>query len=528
MKFVAIKNKGAVSRRCLELIGLGFDKDNPKEAIGRFKSGFKAATVLSLRLGIKVYAASTGEDDSFILNFDTFKEVFKNGNKQKMVSRVRYNYDNGRVFIPDWTVDAFSDWQGALICEKNKAYPILREYVANARDEDAGYSIEFDVEKINPAPLGYTIIYIEQTEEVLSVLKGSKDRYFKFMGAKPIVIIPDVGAIYSGSPGEARFFACGYLVAANPCTSKPFFDYDIYDQDIFSENRGIKNRLEYFKKTGRLIMAIKDRSLIKVILLHCIANSDAYERSFLCEADLMPDDFKNFCLKFWEEGPEYGKTAVLASGNSDYDRYAEYIGYKVISFVDGRLSEIFKKAGVPDMEQIIKDRNSKIKFRRFSEEEKKKVRDACRLFFRFKYYKENLEKVLLGVFADSTAAAPKKFYGITEDFLKIYFNEKLLDGTIKGEDDFEVPRTLLHEIIHCVSRAADLTSEFQGTADRISFMNLWYANEALDALEGEGIKLSEVCGEFVDDEEEPDFTEVEESDYEELENEFDDEDTLED
>lgn len=509
MKFIKICNKGTSPRRALEVLGFGFAKNNAKESIGIFETGFKIASTMALRLGIKVAFSSADDRGPYMLTFGVTVETVSNGKETKTLSKLRYIYDDGTFFDSGRGLEAFKGWQAVLNNEKNTAYPIVREGVANARDEDPNYTIEYDVPKIEQAPAGYSALYIEQTKEVLVVLRDSPEKYFKFRGAKPIFEAPGIGAVYAKTPNRTRFFVCGYL-ASTEFTGiwQTLFDYDIYDRTIFGEYRGIKNRLAYFKKAGELLTNIKDEAFVMAVLKHCVKNPKAYELVFLKEVKDFPQEFKDICLKFWQTYPDFGEEAVLATGKEEVDRRAEHFGFKVVSPRREILLDLFKKAGIPDSAQAAKSRLNIVTYRRLTPEERKKVKEALVYFCGMKYFRDNLGTVQIGAFKDIDN--PKEeFFGLAIGN-KIYLNEKLLRGEMVDKDGYELPRTINHELAHYISGAGDLTQKFEDVADKNMFLVMWYLKKSLDRLRTDNVKVSEVCDDFVDDTE-IDFFDIEET-----------------
>ncbi len=495
-KYVKITNSGPAQRECLEYFGLGTEKSNKEQSIGKFTTGFKMAVISATRLGMEIIVSSADETDSFILKFEIAEISVRNGKTARKDETIVYKYSDGEIFKPGIALSAFKEWDGALLMEKNKAYPIVREFVANARDEDPDFKIEFDVSDIRQALLGKTVVYIEQTEEVIDALKNYSSRYFKFLGNdQPILKIPGEGAIYPRSSfSDRRFFACGCLICAETISNAVLYEYDIYDRDIFNESRGIKSRTEYFRKAGDLILRADD-CLLRTMLNNIFSKPDLFEATFLGHAGNIPEKIKEACREVFFEHPDFGKNAVLSS-NSKNDVYAEGAGFKVIQNFH-RLHGFFKKIGIKTSREIMEESFKAAKFRGPTEEERLQIKRAVlKYFWRINQYRKDLLSFPLLTFVEAEAAG-KTCY--VTGWAPNYDTIALRDVVYK--DAFSLVKTMEHEFCHCVSKFHDSELGFMNWRDWFVTNLLFSLSEALEKLEKCGIKPSEVSGAFRDIEE---------------------------
>lgn len=495
--YVKITNNGPVQRECLEFLGLGTTKGNKGQSIGKFTTGFKMAIISATRLGMEVAVSSAGEADSFILNFETVDVDIRDGDAIKKEKLIVYKYSDGKIFKPGISLSAFKEWGRALIDEENKAYPIVREFIANARDEDPDFKIEFDVSDIEQAPFGKTVVYVEQTPEVLDVLKNFSACYFKFLNDEnPVLEIPGAGAIYPRSSlVERRFFARGYLVCTEKLYVNMLYEYDIDDADIFSESRGIKNRMEYFRKAAALILRADD-FFLRTALNNIFSDPDLCEATFLQYAEDTSEDIREVCREVFSGHPDFGPKAILSGNSGKDDAYAEGLGYKIIR-ESHKLHGFFEKIGIRTIREIMGELYKAAKFRPPTEEERLEAkRVILKYLWRIRYYRENLLNFPLLTFVGSESSVGLyKIKGWAPDYSAI----ALRDGVYKSI--FSLVKVLDHELCHCVSRFHDSDAGFINWRDWLVAYLLFSLSAAHDKLEELGVKLPEVDKDFYDIEE---------------------------
>jgi len=140
---VVIANRGACPRRAIELIGFGTKDPSDPTQIGRFGSGTAYAIALALRQGLTVTLRSHDAEGPYTVE-PYCKDVIVGG---RMARQIMWRYHRGSsVFRTWWDTAAkalsrawsvptsFSldlgarDWQGT--------FPVVREFVSNARDAD--------------------------------------------------------------------------------------------------------------------------------------------------------------------------------------------------------------------------------------------------------------------------------------------------------------------------------------------------------------------------------------------------------
>ncbi|PIR66533.1 MAG: hypothetical protein COU51_03270 [Parcubacteria group bacterium CG10_big_fil_rev_8_21_14_0_10_36_14] len=495
MKYIKLTNKGTVNRLLLEVIGLGTKKSKTNNGIsvGQWQSGFKLATPAALRLGIDVVASSEDTNGPYILSFEILPISFIHENVTIESGIIRYVYSDGTIKDISISIDAFPEFDKPIGDDDNSAYPSLREYIANARDEDIDYKIETNVTEICQAPRGYTVIYIEQREELLEMLDRLSIRYFKFLEEIPLLIVPELGAIYPKSEkGKTRFFNHGYLVG---CQEKDdfggsCFDYDVFGKDIVNEMRWIKDEYSFNKRLAKLFCRIDEYDLLKTIIAFAVQNPFAYEGVVfgLVEQESISDEFKALCQRVWSD--IFGKNAYLKSDNAFIDANAETMGFKSVS-PGYNLNIFLKKAGILTVKDVIRDRLRNILFRDPDANEKARIFSIIeRYISRIKFYRESSAKYPVKIMKDPSGMVN----GLALQFEEICIEEKLLEG-----NDSDILLTYLHELRHCLSKRTDSDfREFMHYADMEIRFLFSLLRVALDALEKKGAKLSSIHDEFAD------------------------------
>lgn len=500
-RYIKITNKGAVNRLFLEIIGLGAKrqrKDDSSVVIGQFQSGFKLATPAALRLGLEVIVSSADDKGKYILRFKTIKIKYTRSGETKEDALIQYCYSDGTTRELSISLHAFPEWENKLGDDDNCFYNILREYVANARDEDVNYTVEFGIKTIEQATDGVTVIYIEERSEIVEMLKKHSARYFKFLDwGTPLFEDAAIGAIYSkSSNGQMRFFNQGYLVG---CVKGDHFgyscyDYDIYGKDIVSETRIIKSPETYKERVAKLFTRIRDKKILAELLSFSCANAMSYEAEIfgrIASSD-MDEAFKTLCREFWVAA--YGIKTFLKCRLDKININVESLGYKTIDF-GYYLLEFWKKIGIKDAEEGLREKLGQIESRPATPEEEEIIQKVLKdCFLRLKYYREHAPRYPISVFSDPSGLNAE---GFAKDFKTLSLKAALLTE----KNSWLIGKVYGHEFLHCVSGKGDMDArEFMDWADcekqylRASIALL------MDRLESMGVDLSTISLDFVNSE----------------------------
>ena len=143
---VVIANRGACPRRAIELIGFGTKDPGDVTQIGRFGSGTAYAVALALRQGLRVTLRSHDAEGPYTVE-PYCKDVVVGG---RTARQIMWRYHRGSSVFRTWwdtAAKALSrawsvptsfhvdlgarDWQGT--------FPVVREFVSNARDADPSH-----------------------------------------------------------------------------------------------------------------------------------------------------------------------------------------------------------------------------------------------------------------------------------------------------------------------------------------------------------------------------------------------------
>lgn len=495
-RYVRITNKKTVHRLLLEIIGLGTKQKADKTKVGQWASGFKLATPAALRLGIEVAATSTDAIGPFVLRFEVEDINIEHEGKIIKDKSIVYTYSDGRRVNAPVALGAFPEWSSAIGDDGNHLYPILREYIANARDEDRNFTWEAGVTEVMQAEPGTSAVYMEETSEVLHVLSDCPDRYFKFFGEMPLFRVIGIGAIYpKSSPGETRRFNDGYLVGCKKegVFYSSSFDYEVYGKDMVNEFRAIKDDDRFYSRLAKLFTRITDKNLLRQIInsaCGCSTNVSAIEAKVLDYMDEkdMSEDFKKMCREIWEEGGKKG--GLLACGIEVYDSYMRALGYKVFSFVP-YVSSFLAQIGVKNSKAVYEERLGNLKFRERTPEETARLVDVLYPYlWRIKNYRESVLKCPIGTMVDPVSGQR----GLcTNNYSKIYLAEKIYHS--KAIEFLEI---ILHELDHFETELHD--SDYISLTqhkDKRRARDLILLGIALNALEDRGVDISTLHPDFI-------------------------------
>lgn len=465
MRFIKIANKGAVHRFLLEIIGLGTKQGRRDDVliVGQYHSGFKLATPAAIRSGLKVVASSNDTIGSYILNLATKKIDFVQGGEIMDAELLCYRYSDGREVDLSIALTAFPQWEMAIGDDGNKTYPILREYIANARDEDKNYTLEFGITNTAQSPAGHTAVYVEETEEVDAILKKYPGRYFKFMGAVPLFAIPDAGAIYPKSSEETRFFNQGYLVGCKNQNagwhSVTLYDYDIYGKDIVNEIRTIREQRVFDERLAEVFCQIRSKPLLLEFVDFACREQASYETGIfgLVKQEMMSEEFRELCREIWREKFP-GEDAVLSCGNADIDAETKlYLKCRSVN-LPRELKDFFKKAGIKDSKDRMIEFVGGLGERPLTGEETALAEEIKKTYFsEIEYYRRLSEEYSVAVLTDKLG----RLLGRSPEGGKVLLGEACL----KKKDIEKIIEIYTHELRHCETKKGDLTSGFMSQAD---------------------------------------------------------------
>ncbi len=498
MKFIKIVNQGTAHRLLLQIIGLG-EKQAAREGhitVGQFKSGFKLAVPAATRRNWRIFVSSSDEMGRYGLTFSANDISIPQKGKIIRTALMRYHFSGDHDYCNDLPIslEAFPNWENAFPEDGNPAYPIVREFIANAFDEDPFAAISFEAEAPALAEPGTFAVYIEQTPEVVKVITRDWPKYFK-MFETPIFGMPGSGAIYPKSSKQSRYFNDGYLVDCHKASEShnlgnSLFDYEACGNDLVTEMRTLKSHNLFKLRMAQVFAGITDPVLFEMIFDHAYSNLFSFEQTVLGSIGkaLMGDHFRKMVKQLWVK--KFGDKSILRSSLEDYNIYMSKMWkYKVVSLPES-LHTLFQKAGIPDAKEFYDNFAEQWTFRDANEEERRKIEKALAYFSRIKHYKEQLESFYIGIVVDNNPL--KTIHGIYQDG-KIYIEETYC----REAHPLEIAGTISHENIHAQTKASDVDILFLRRTEQESMFNLVLLNFMLDHAEENGYDISDISEEFL-------------------------------
>ena len=348
--FLKIKNQGTVGRKFYELIGASNKRNRMSDpnVIGNKGSGAKLAVVPLLRLGLDVAVSSSDSDGEYILRYDT-QEVDLGSRK---ASQIIFDYGAGNRFPSQLTLEAFRDWDRPIGDDDMKVFKALREYIANAWDEDKNFTVEF-VDVIVQASPGTSVAYLTATDEVRHILEHLP-RYFKLLTKEKPRFATHTGAILSKSePGVTRLFSQGVLVDCKKLHYTSVFDYSLDDKWLLSEERVIREWSDYQGAVGSLWFHINDITLIRELMGAIFSSEDdgRLERAAIGSFKTPWSDNSVLWLQAWRE--LFGEKALIGVGVVQTDQTARDTGWIVVDNVPYDIRKFLQTCGIRNASDVV-------------------------------------------------------------------------------------------------------------------------------------------------------------------------------
>lgn len=496
-KYLKIENKGSLHRDFLKSIGLSIKRDHVDDpgVIGKNGSGTKLSAPASLRLGLGIVVTSTDENGPYQMShefdeyevegakafptFYRFRRPSPLGGEDQDAGRERSGMDR----------EGFPDWDKPIGADGNPAFKVIREFICNARDEDAGFIIEL-VAAPTYVPEGRTAVFIRLTKDVIRILvRTNIDRYFKFLApkCKPVARVTDtqgdlIGEIYPKSQKDvSRLFMLGVLI---DCSNEWYrvsspFDYSLAKKSLISEERVITSIDAYCKELGRMFAGLTDRKVIKSVVNAMKEKTCWIEEIALATMTAMTAAQKAAWLDVVCE--VHGQKLVIASENWTLNRDAHHIlGYTIVGEKNDHHRQFFKNVGIPRADDIA----PKVEVANFtalalSDIALKSREDLLTAF-----------QILAKYLPESALFPIRLLYPKDERLWKWLTGAALIDNAMRKEiwvvvnKDRTLPElkkllgTLCHEARHCLTGADDYDRKFINHAD-VELVSVMLAAECL-------------------------------------------------
>lgn len=462
MSYIKFTNKGAMSRKFLELIGATDKRSQMSDSsvIGNKGSGAKFAVVPSLRLGYEVAISSTDSEGNFLLYYEKEKVVLS---ANQTIEQIVFNYVNDRRFPSQLTLDALRDWDQPVGDDTQKIFKALREYICNAWDADKDFTTEI-VEELSLASPGTTCAYMTITEEIEEILQNPT-RYIKFINKeKPLYAIEHTGGIYKKSePGVTRLFCQGVLVDCKKSSYySSIFDYSLDNKWLLSEERVIKDFSQYISQLADMIVSITDLGLV-IQLMKGLMNKEAeLEGDALKKIKHVPQSTQDLYRAAWFA--IFGDRAIIAIGSNQVDNDARNKGYVVVEGVPYHLQEFLKKCGIKtskDFAPVVRKDAKKKDYEliTLNAEQQSMYDEAYRIFLNY-FPEARLFPVFFFKSEDWKFDDVLGHCGIDD---KKYKEIWIKDASLVSVN--QILHTFVHEGRHCLTKAGDYDRAFMNFAD---------------------------------------------------------------
>ncbi len=354
-----ISNAGPCSRLLLEVYGATKKRRKIKDSrvIGVNGTGTKCAAVAGFRLAIGVGISSEDAQGPYFVWYVPREERLDGESFTRLVMTYEEGY---AVPMPCFTTEA-RRWDMPIGVDTMRAFRVLREYLANGRDEDLQLSIRrIDQADLAWAPPGRTVVYLADHPDFEEMVFRKPERYFKWLSAiPPLFSLPNIGAIYPKSdPDLTRLFGQGVLAGCfAPATLSSCFDWNTENKERLSGDRELCDMAGAYADFHLLLRQIQDVGLAAQILQQAMRDERSVEFHSMVAPVPWPADgafpARAVWLQAWQNlcGSDQ---AVLSSDNQEYDATAKYgAGKKIVRVASSGLRHFLERCGVSSAESFV-------------------------------------------------------------------------------------------------------------------------------------------------------------------------------
>lgn len=488
-QFIAIRNKGTLARRLIELVGLSKKRGKDTGKIGFKGSGTKLAATASVRSRLATSMSSTDSRGQYYLQFTSAPVTIEEDGYVIRSEEVVYRYwklEHGKpvsdgILETRFVTDGFADWDTPIGHDGNRAFKIVREHICNAYDEDPLFSFhEVPDTHLNFAPAGETVVYIQLTKDVRAVF-DNLGRYFKFLSHNvPVMSVLGVGSIWPKSdPNSSRRFIRQVLAGCETdAEDRSLYDYSVDDRMLLSEERILNNEHGFKMRVGRLLLYLRDSALAERMLVQIYAGNAPFEADALATIDAFDLSFlagKAFWRKIVND--VFGGSIAVHSANEYANlEAAQMYGHNVIGMGNVSLRNFLLRLGFPLTESLIPrdimQHIVQVAFEDLSYDGMKMFTEAHSYFA--KHYPD-YARIPVAFFRPKRENSPEVanhagFSGSGTGHFKEIWIKVNKDGSFPSVADLIA--TLGHEARHCVSKAHDYERRFMHFADRDIVMSV--------------------------------------------------------
>jgi len=459
-----IANRGACPRLMLEIFGATNKRERISDhtIIGVNGTGTKCAPVAAYRLGIGVAVTSVDEDGPYYVRYLSRPQKLGGGDFTRLIM----TYSGGEAVPMPCFTTAARNWDTPIGADTMRSFRVLREYLSNARDEDALMVVtQIGLQDVKHAVPGTTSVYLSWHSEFDVILRMHPERYFKwFSSAKPIFALPGVGAIYPKSdPETTRVFCQGTLAACiKQETSGSLYDWSTDDKNRLSEDRELREMTATYADFHLLLRHLPHVDVAAKILAGALSCETGVEHHALVAPVPWPADgafpAKDVWLAAWQKVCQSDE-AVISSGNREHDETARYsYGKRIMTVASSGLRAFLKRCGVQESKDFVPQLDPKAAYKEVTPNPEEKARLEYVLGEVFLEYPKAKEFEVYMYEPRTVAARQQLALTDFDEFgepKRIGFQRDRVRGPIE-----DLVKSALHELVHAFVPTAKHESEF--------------------------------------------------------------------
>lgn len=368
MQWIRISSASTVEPAALEILGA---TDKSSDKIGRFGSGVKYALIQALRNKVPVRIHCGW----WSCEFDT--KPIKIGTKT--FERVIYKYSTTKqeahVHESSFSLNAASEWR--------QAWFIIREFWANALDEDDGATIELVDEPVGP-DVDRTDVYLGYTEYLQQAF-DEREHWDARVSRVPVEGSQGpAGCLYEPTCCEGLHVYHKGILVYFAAGKKRLYDYDVTRCEELNEVRLLDSEWKVHSSCSNVVDDANNEDLRRGLLKHLLEEPDTkiYEQ----ELRFNSHTGKSWYQLLQEEVPN--PVLIRRSIRNREKIVGELLkrGYSIVEKLPSNLCTELESEGIPTPHSVLT-------VDKFSDVDVAKM-DQARI--------KKAEEILNGVYGDST------------------------------------------------------------------------------------------------------------------------------
>lgn len=449
-KFLRISNRGLCPRGYLLIFGATTKREafaDPSQG-GWFGSGTKFAPVAAKALGIDVHFTSTDANGPYRFTYGVSCIPGEKGDIDMIVLR----FPNGQESMTMLSTQSGMNWSDPIGDDTMRSYRVLREYLRNAKDEDANGPYLHWVGDVHDARQGATEVFLTANDEIRHMMEHA-DRYFKYVSkTAPFCIVDDYGAVFPKSEeGVTRMFSlidASLAYCSKDANDSSLFDYTFFDKKLMTEERVFGNMTHVYHALGNMLSRVDNVVLLEQLIFAMVQGDAATELRAL---SYISKPAQITCREAWVEAWKsvYGQNAIIATGNVEEDRLAVAVGKKKpVTVQSDVLRKFFTLCGITNSRAhipLVSDPGYEVvEPDDFERRRLRKILDTI-----YKEYPE-VKDIPVHVFTHTDEKWNISGIAMSHDgnppYTDVYIHQLRLRGSSAG-----TVKTLLHEFTHVIS-----------------------------------------------------------------------------